>query len=63
MDPISLCELAMALGMTISELEHGRGAPMSLQEATVIWPQFWAYQAREQERQVRKAEESAGRRL
>ncbi len=56
MDPISLCELAVQLGLTVSELEHGRGAPMSLQELTVIWPAYWAYQHRQQERDVKRAE-------
>jgi hypothetical protein len=51
-----MCELAEKLGLTVSELLHGRGTPMSLQEATVIWPAYWAYQNREQERQLKEAE-------
>ncbi len=32
---------------------------MSLQELTVVWPAYWAYQAREQNRQNKKAEAEA----
>ena len=32
------------------------GEAMDIQELTVIWPQFFAYRAREAERQKQKAE-------
>lgn len=68
MDPISLCELAETLGMTVSELLHGRGTPTPLVEIAVWWPAYWAYKGREQERQLKEAEReqekaSMGRRL
>ena len=45
-DPMFLCELALELGMPVSELT-GR---MSAHELTVMWPAFFAERAREQER-------------
>lgn len=59
LDPLSLCELALELGMSVSELEHGRGTPMSLHELTVVWPAYWAYKSREQERQAAEQEKQA----
>lgn len=50
-DPIFMCELALELGMTVGELSHGRGTPMSAHELTVTWPQFFAYRERERQRQ------------
>lgn len=56
MDPLSLHELALELGMTVSELIHGRGTPTPLKEVAVDWPLFNAYRAREQKRQIKEAE-------
>jgi hypothetical protein len=58
-DPISMCELALALGLTVGEITHGRGTPMSAHELTVIWPTFFAWRARAAERD---AEKQRGRR-
>lgn len=56
-DPLFECELAEQLHMTVGELHHGRGTPMSLHEFTVVWPLYWAYKDRrakqEAERQQR----------
>ena len=58
-DPIFLHELALELHMTVGELTHGRGAPMSAHELSVAWPAFYATQrriaAREAESQNRQA--------
>lgn len=54
-DPIFLCELAETLGMTIGDL----GRRMSAHELTVVWPEFFAYKAREQKRQEEKEKERA----
>jgi hypothetical protein len=62
LDPISECELALELGMSLAELHHGRGTPMPLFELTVIWPLFWGYRNRMRERQ-RAAEERAQRKI
>lgn len=32
--------------MSLAELYHGRGTPMSLHEATVVWPAYYGYVAR-----------------
>lgn len=61
-DPMFQCELALELGMTLGELSHGRGTPMSAHELSVIWPSFFAARARERERAQRKAEQEASRR-
>ena len=64
MDPISLCELAQSLRMSVTELLHGRGTPTSLEEMVVWWPAYWGYQNREQQRQIKEAEkEQSGGRL
>ena len=49
-DPLFLHELAVELGMTVSEL----GQRMSAHELTVAWPAFFAYRRREAERQEQK---------
>lgn len=49
-DPLFLHELAIELGMTVSEL----GQRMSAHELTVAWPAFFAYRRREAERQAEK---------
>jgi hypothetical protein len=51
-DPLFAHELALELGMTVSEL----GSRMSAHELTVAWPAFFAYRAREAERQKEKEE-------
>ena len=51
-DPLFMCELALELKMSIGELKHGRGTPMSAHELTVLWPAFFAYRQREQSRQA-----------
>lgn len=38
--------MALALNMSLAELYHGRGTPMSLHEATVVWPAYYGYVAR-----------------
>ena len=55
-DPLSLCELALEMKMTVGELCYGRGTPMSAHELTVVWPLYWAYKRRENERQANKEE-------
>jgi len=49
-DPIFMCELALELGMPVGEL----GERMSAHELCVIWPEFFAYRAREADRQEEK---------
>jgi hypothetical protein len=58
MDPIFLCELALALGMSVSEIVHGRGTPMSAHELAVVWPAYYAYRER---KRVREEREDAAR--
>jgi hypothetical protein len=53
-DPIFLCELAFELKMTVAELTHGRGTPMSAHELTVVWPAYFRYRAREAKREAEK---------
>lgn len=54
LDPLSLHELALELGMTVGELTHGRGTPMSARELAVGWPLFFAYRERDRERRERE---------
>jgi hypothetical protein len=49
-DPIFLCELALALKMTVSEL----GDRMSAHELNVVWPAFFNYRQRVAEREEAK---------
>lgn len=46
-----MCELALEMRMPLGEL----GRRMSNRELTLIWPLFFAYRRREQERQAEKA--------
>ncbi len=57
MDPISVCELALELGIPVGEL----GARMSAHELTVIWPAFFAYKARERARAEAAQDTGRGR--
>lgn len=59
LDPISLCELSLELGLTVSELMHGRGTPMTIHELTVTWPAFFAYRNREAAREAAEQERDA----
>ena len=58
-DPLFLHEIAEARGQTVTELLHGRGTPISIHELTVELPAFYAYKAREAERQQKEAEKEA----
>lgn len=49
------CELALELGMTLSELR----SRMSAHELAVVWPTFFATRARERERARMEAERDA----
>lgn len=49
-----MCELALELGMTVGEVCHGRGTPMSAHELTVVWPEFFAWRRRVVEREAEK---------
>jgi hypothetical protein len=57
-DPLFTHELALELGMTVSEI----GERMSAHELTVAWPAYFAYRAREQKRENDKMEAMKGRR-
>ena len=50
MDPIFQCQLAEILHMTVAELMHGRGAPMSAHELAVVWPTYHRTVARMEQR-------------
>lgn len=47
-------ELAEHLHMTVAELCHGRGTPMSAHELAVGWPAYFAYRHRVNEREQEK---------
>ena len=51
-DPIYLCETAERLHMSIAEITHGRGTPMSAHELCVTWPLYDDYKRREADRQA-----------
>jgi hypothetical protein len=53
-NPLFLYELALELKMTVGELCHGRGTPMSLHELCVGWPAFFAYRRRAAEAEAAK---------
>lgn len=55
-DPLFECELALGLHMTLAELRHGRGTPMSAKELAVEWPAFFRFKERERRRAEEKAE-------
>lgn len=59
LDPISLCDLALELRMSVSELMHGRGTPMGIHELTVMWPSYWAYRQRQDAREAAEQERQA----
>ena len=63
-DPMFMHELALELGMTVVELTHGRGTPMSAHELDVEWPAFFRARNRENKRvsENREARRSRGRR-
>lgn len=46
-DPLFLCELATELKMSVGEITHGRGTPMSAYELTILWPLFRQWKAKE----------------
>lgn len=56
-DPIFLCELALEMHMPVGELT-GR---MSAHELCVVWPAFFRWRARENERLEREAQEKRRR--
>jgi hypothetical protein len=56
------CELALELGMSLSELRHGRGTPMSAHELGVEWPAFFAYRHRQAAAELERQEQQRGRR-
>lgn len=45
-------ELALALGMSVAEIRHGRGAPMPISELAVAWPLFYRHQAEQAKREA-----------
>lgn len=51
-DLIFMCELALELGLTVGELTHGRGTPMSAHELTITWPMYFQYRARAEKREA-----------
>ena len=55
-DPLFACELALELKMPVGEL----GQRMSLHELAVVWPAFFDYRRRQNERE---AEKQQGRRF
>lgn len=61
-DPMFQCELALELGMTVGELTHGRGTPMSAHELSAVWPSFFRARQRERDRAERKAEQQRNKR-
>jgi hypothetical protein len=58
MDPIFLCDLALALGMPIGEMCDR----MSAHELSVIWPAYYRIKAEEREAEEREQERIARRR-
>lgn len=50
-DPIFACQLALEMHMPISEL----GTRMSAHELTVIWPAYYAWRERADEREERRS--------
>lgn len=57
-DPIFTHELALELGMTVQELTTGR-AGASAHELAVAWPEYFAYRARERDRQEKRQRREA----
>ena len=60
MDPMFLHELALELNMTVGELKHGRGTPMSAHELCIEWPLYYEARKRERDREEQKAEARRG---
>lgn len=60
-DPLFVGELCQELGLTVAEINHGRGALMSAWEISIFWPLFFGVKSRERER-AQKAEEAASQR-
>ena len=56
MTEATACELAERLHMTVGELMHGRGTPMSAHELGVMWPVYDLTVARMEQRAREKAE-------
>ena len=56
-NPIFLCQLALELHMPIGEI----GSRMSAHELNVVWPAFFAWRARSQEREDEKINMRRGR--
>jgi hypothetical protein len=42
-DPIFMAELALELKMSVGEMAHGRGTPMSAHELCVFWPAYFRH--------------------
>ena len=53
-DPLFMCELALEMNMPVSEL----GQRMSNYELCVVWPEYFAYRRRENERQQEKQQQA-----
>ena len=54
-DDLFMYELAEHLHMTVGELCHGRGTPMSLHELAVGWPAYYEVKREIAEREANKA--------
>ena len=52
--PLDVHRLALRLGMTVAELKHGRGAPMSASEIAIDWPLYWQAESRIAARRAKK---------
>lgn len=55
-DAIWPYELAESLHMSVAEVIHGRGTPMSAFEMCIGWPEYHAWKDREMERLEEKQE-------
>lgn len=56
-DPLFACELALEMGKSVRELAES----MSAHELSVVWPEFFAYRAREAHRAQTEREIRGGR--
>jgi hypothetical protein len=56
--PIFMCELALEMRMPVGELAER----MSAHELSVLWPAYFKYRARRDEREAEKAKARGGRR-
>jgi hypothetical protein len=59
-DPMFLGDLARELNMSIAEITHGRGTPMSAYELGVWWPNY--FRAHSEEQRLINREQEAQRR-